>query len=210
MFERSTGYKVSIIAASAAIMVFASCKRDVEPVPFDMEQIPTQTVNNVAVIQSEKGNITMRMTAPLLQHFKYSKAGIQDEYDYYPEGIFVMAYTDNGALETTVTADKAKHITLKGAEKWMAFGNVVVINHIKSEKMESDTIYWNQAEKKIHTDCYVKMTSRNGMMQGYGMISDDRARNSEILKPFDSYSVMTDSTDVYIDTLNFVGPKVLK
>jgi hypothetical protein len=45
-------------------------------------------------------------------------------------------------------------------------------------------------------------------MQGYGMESDELARNAIILKPFDSYSVIQqDSTEVlYIDTVNFVGP----
>lgn len=196
-----------IIAASAAIMVFVSCRNEVEPDPFDLEKVPVQTVDSIAVTSSEDGRISMRMTAPLMQQFKYDKDGKAVSYDYYPEGIFVRAYTDDGALETTVTADEAKHITTGGEEKWMAFGNVVIINHLKDEHMTSDTMYWNQEEKKIYTDCYVKITSPSGLMQGYGMVSDERARNSEILKPFDSFSIMQDSTYRYIDTVNFIGPK---
>lgn len=196
-----------IIAASAAIMVFASCREEVDPDPFDMEKVPVQTVDSIAVTQSEEGRISMRMTAPLMQQFKYEKDGKVISYDYYPKGIFVRAYTDDGALETTVTADEAKHITTGGEEKWMAFGNVVVINHLKDEHMTSDTMYWNQEEKKLYTDCYVKIFSPGGMMQGYGMVSDERARNSEILKPFDSFSIMQDSTYRYVDTANFIGPK---
>jgi hypothetical protein len=48
-------------------------------------------------------------------------------------------------------------------------------------------------------------------MQGYGMESDELARNAIILKPFDSYSIIKDSTEVlYIDTVNFVGPLLAK
>ena len=44
-------------------------------------------------------------------------------------------------------------------------------------------------------------------MQGYGMESDQRARNSVILRPFDSYGVVVqDSTEVRIDSANFIGP----
>ncbi len=188
-------------------MLSASCRQEVEANPFDMEKIPSQTVEDMAVVQSENGAVKMRMTAPLLQHFSYVKDGRAQEYDYYPEGISVKAYTADGALETTITADEAKHITTRGSETWMAYGNVVVTNLIKEEKMESDTMYWDQDKKKIYTNCYVRITSHNGMMQGYGMESDERARNSEILKPFDSYSRISDSTDVYVDSLNFIGPK---
>ena len=48
-------------------------------------------------------------------------------------------------------------------------------------------------------------------MQGYGMESDELARNAIIIKPFDSYSIIKDSTEVlYIDTVNFVGPLLAK
>ena len=44
-------------------------------------------------------------------------------------------------------------------------------------------------------------------MQGYGMESDQRARNSIIFNPFNSYGfVVQDSTEVVIDSVNFIGP----
>ena len=48
-------------------------------------------------------------------------------------------------------------------------------------------------------------------MQGYGMRSDERASNSIILKPFNSYGVVVqDSTEVRTDTVNFIGPRIKK
>ena len=71
----------------------------------------------------------------------------------------------------------------------------------------TDTIYWDRKSEEIYTDCYVKLFSDQGMMQGYGMRSDDRARNAILLKPFDSYGYsQEDSTKVVIDTVNFIGP----
>ena len=73
--------------------------------------------------------------------------------------------------------------------------------------METDTLYWDQAAKEIYTDCYIKMYSPSGLMQGYGMRSDEMARNSVILRLFDGYGVVVqDSTEVRIDTANFIGP----
>ena len=61
--------------------------------------------------------------------------------------------------------------------------------------------------KEIWTDCYVRLSSDDGVMQGYGMRSDEMARNSILLHPFDNtFFVNSDSTKVVIDTLNFIGP----
>lgn len=191
--------------AAAAIVLLFSCKEP-ESVAFDFEHVPVQEVHDMSILQTDKGEATMRMHAPLMQRFNFYKDSLQQSYELYTDGFFVDAYTENGQLETTITAEQAKHVTTQGRESWSAFGNVVIINHIKGEKMETDTIYWNRAEKQIYTDCYVRLTSDSGLMQGYGMTSDERARNSVILRPFDWYAVERDSNYVYIDTVNQMGP----
>lgn len=205
---RASKYVTSVIAASAAIMLYTSCKSEEQSEPMDMERIPVQVVHDMQFLQSDKAFTKMRMNAPTMQHFEYTKDSVDQSYDYYPDGFHVDLYTQDGALETEVTSQKAKHITTYGQEQWSAFGNVVIINHLKQEKVESDTIYWDQSKQMIRTDCYVRISSPGGVMQGYGMESDEMARNATILKPFDSYSVMRDSTDAPIrsDSVNFVGP----
>ena len=192
------------VAFAAAILLF-SCKEP-EPVVFDFEQTPVQLVHDMQILQTEQGEAEMRMHAPLMKRYDFFKDSIQQSYELYTDGFFVDAYTENGQLETTVTADQARHVTTEGKESWSAFGHVVIINHIKGEKMETDTIYWNKEERQIYTDGYVKLTSDSGLLQGYGMTSDDRARNSVILRPFDWFAVERDSTYQYIDTLNQMGP----
>ena len=77
--------------------------------------------------------------------------------------------------------------------------------------METDTLYWDQKEEKIYTHRYVKMYSPQGFMQGYGMESDQRARDSKLFNPFNSYGIVAqDTTEVVIDTVNFIGPILKK
>jgi len=197
--------------AFAAAILLSSCLlpacKEPEPVVFDFEQVPVQVVHDMQILQSGRGETKMRMTAPLMQRFSFYKDSVQQSYELYTEGFHVDAYAENGLLETTITSQQARHITTPGKESWSAFGDVVVINHIKGERMETDTIYWNKEEQRIYTDCYVRLTSDSGLMQGFGMTSDERARNSVILRPFDWYAVERDSTYQYIDTLNAMGPK---
>ena len=187
-------------------MLYSGCSGKPESSPLDFELTPMQVVYNMEIQQTERGVTTMRMTAPTLQHFEFRKDSIDQSFDYYPDGIHVDAYTSDGALETTVDADEARHITTPGQEEWKAFGNVQIVNIAKRERMESDTVYWVQDEKRIYTDCYVRISSPQGVMQGYGMESDERANRTILLKPFDSFSRMQDSTEVVIDSANFIGP----
>ena len=191
--------------ATAVAFVVFSCKGKLgEAAALDLSETPVQVVENMFVVQTENSGLQMRAEAPLME--KYEKDTVS--YELFPKGFFVYGYTEEGLLETNITSDNARHLKYKdGRESWEAFGNVVVRNLIKQETMETDTLYWDQKNEKIFTDCYVKMYSPQGFMQGYGMESDQRARDSRIFNPFNSYGIVVqDSTEVVIDSVNFIGP----
>ena len=132
----------------------------------------------------------------------------------FPSGIRVYAYADDGTLETTIVARKARHDKYpkrKDDELWSVFGNVVVRNILRKQTMETDTLYWDSKAHEIWTDCYIKLSSPDGYMQGTGMRSDEMARNAILKKPFDNeFYIDRDSTKVVIDTVNFIGPMLKK
>jgi LPS export ABC transporter protein LptC len=196
-------------AAAVAFVVF-SCKGKLgEAEALDLSETPVQTVRDMFIVQTENSDLQMRAEAPLME--KYEK-GDTLSYELFPEGFNVFGYTEEGLLETRITSDNARHLKYKdGRETWEAFGNVVVQNLIKQETMETDTLYWDQKEEKIYTHRYVKMYSPQGFMQGYGMESDQRARDSKLFNPFNSYGIVAqDTTEVVIDTVNFIGPLLKK
>ena len=201
-------FKMIATAAAVAFVVY-SCKGKLgEAKSLVLSETPVQTVDNMFIVQSENGKIQMRAVADLME--KYERDTLS--YELFPKGFSVYGYTDEGLLETEIIADNAKHMNYEdGRESWEAYGNVIVKNLIKQEVMETDTLYWDQKNEKIYTHCYVKMYSPSGFMQGYGMESDQRARNSIIFNPFNSYGIVVeDSTRVVIDSVNFIGPLLKK
>ena len=191
--------------ALAVAFIVYSCKGKLsEAEALNLAETPVQIVEDMFMQQTENGMVKMRAESPRME--KYEKDSLS--YELFPEGFFVYGYTEDGLLETEIVADNAKHQKHEnGEETWEAFGNVVVKNLIKQEVMETDTLYWDQQNEKIYTHCYVRMYSPDGFMQGYGMESDQRARNSIIFKPFNSYGIVVqDSTQVIIDSVNFIGP----
>lgn len=194
-------------AAAVAFSLFDACSSHLkEADAIDLKQTPIQMVDNMFAVQTKDGVILQRMEAEQMLRFSTDSL----DYETFPKGLYVYAYTEDGLLETYIRSDEAKHINegkKSKSELWEAYGNVVISNVIKNETMETDTIYWDRERAEIYTDCYVKLYSPQGFMQGKGMRSDDRARNASLLSVFDSYGITRqDSTKVAIDTVNFIGP----
>lgn len=195
--------------STVAIIVFSCRSKLSEAALLDLTQTPLQTVDSMYMIQSENGKLQMRVATGSLQRFETDTVS----REMFPDGIMVYAYNEDGDLETTIKAREATHIQDKRtkAETWKAYGNVVVRNIIKKETMETDTLYWDRQKQEIYTECYIRLYSPDGFMQGYGMHSDEKARNSIIHRPFNSYSVVVqDTTRVLIDSANFIGPLLRK
>lgn len=195
--------------ALAVAFVIYSCKGKLgEAAELKLDEVPVQTVRGMFIVQSENGKIQMRASADLME--KYERDSLS--FELFPEGFSVYGYTDEGLLETEIVADNARHLKYEdGRETWEAYGNVVVKNLIKQETIETDTLYWDQKNERIYTHCYVKIYSPDGFMQGYGMESDQRARDHILFKPFNSYGIVVqDTTEVVLDTVNFIGPLLKK
>ena len=194
--------KMIAIAVAVAIILY-SCKGKLkEAEALDLKEAPVQTVDDMFIVQTQNGKIQMRAEAPLMERYERDTLS----FELFPDGFFVYGYDEDEKLETQIVADNARHLKYKdGRESWEAFGNVVIKNLIKQEVMETDTLYWDQKNEKIYTHCYVRMYSPSGFMQGYGMESDQRARNSIIFNPFNSYGILEQDKEV-LDSVNFIGP----
>lgn len=196
--------------AFAVAFIVYSCKGKLDVAEkLNLKETPVQTVDNMFVVNTENGVLQMRMEASSMERYDNDSLS----YELFPKGFAVYVYTEEGLLETQMVSDQARHVNYKDKSKevWEAFGNVKVQNVIKKEVMETDTLYWDRKNEKIFTHCYVKLYSPDGFMQGYGMESDERARHSIIKRPFDNYVYLVqDSTKVFIDSVNFIGPLLKK
>ena len=191
--------------ALAVAFIVYSCKGKLsEAEALNLAETPVQIVEDMFMQQTENGMVKMRAESPRME--KYEKDTLQ--YELFPAGFFVYAFDESGKLETEIVADNARHMKYRdGRETWEAYGNVVVKNLINQEVMETDTLYWNQETEMIYTHCYVRIISPDGFAQGYGMEADQRARSYTLFNNFNNYAfVVKDSTEVLIDSVNFIGP----
>ncbi len=202
---------LSMIATAWAVafVVYSCTNKLSEAAHLNLEDTPLQTVDSLFMVQTRDGGLKMRVEADVMERYENDTSS----YELFPKGLHVFAYSDDDQLETVLHSNNAKHFKSKKGtrEFWSAFGNVTVQNIVKQQTLQTDTLYWDQANKEIYTDCYVRMFTPDDFMQGYGMRSDEMARNSVLYRPFNSYVyVLQDSTRVVIDSVNFIGPFLKK
>lgn len=68
-------------------------------------QTPLQTVDSMYMLQTDNGKIQMRVVTGKLQRFDNDSVS----YEYFPDGLWVYAYTDDEVLESTIVSDEASH-----------------------------------------------------------------------------------------------------
>ena len=211
IFKKQGAAIINLVAALAIMFVLftSGCAKKTQVGEMvDMEKVPRQVGDSIFASQSTNGKLVMRLEAARME--KYENDSLT--YDLFPDGFDVYSY-DDGNLETHIHSKVARHTTWKsGKEKWEVMGDVEIVNFMNGEKMLTDTLYWDRYEHKIFTHCFVKMSSPRGYLQGYGMESDEMARNAIILRPFDSFTrIGSDSLiGYYVDSANFIGPQLSK
>lgn len=167
---------------------------------------PEQVVDSMEIVQTDKGVLKLRLTTPRMERYQNDTL----EWQLFPQGFTAYAYDEKGHLETELKGKSARHVKHKNGaadELWEACNDVVITNLIEHRTLETDTLYWAPETEKIYTHCYVRIVDPKGLMQGYGMESDQRARRTVLHRVFNNYVIMdNDSTAVIIDSVNFIGP----
>lgn len=158
-----------------------SCNNDIEEVRrlSAEDTIPTMYAKDVSIAQSESGHLKYNLTAPVLYRYE-TKKGTKV---VFPQG-FKVVFFDSLNPEKIRTEITAKYGINKETEKIMeAKSDVVVVNHLKGEQLNTEHLVWNQNTKKVFSDLFVKITTPDKILYGDGMQSDETFNHWRIHKP---------------------------
>lgn len=161
--------------------LITSCKNDIEDVKrlAGQDSIPVMYAKNVSISESERGHIKYHLTAPVLYRYETKKGATIK----FPEGFKVVFY-DSINPDKVRTEISAKYGINKETDKIMeAKEDVVVINRLKGEQLNTEHLIWNQNTKKVFSDVFVKITTPDKILYGDGMQSDEAFNHWRIKKP---------------------------
>ena len=98
-----------------------------------------------------------------------------DPYYEFKMGLNVEVFNPSGLISSKY----AKNI--QSSNLWELRDSVVVINE-NQEKLETESLFWDQTKDLIYTDRFVKFTSEDQVIIGTGFTSDSHLRKRKIKK----------------------------
>ena len=125
---------------------------------------PIVTSEDVEWFYTKNGATSHRLTSPKVLRYDGQKPHIE-----YPLGLEVFSFNPLGEQESFMRADYAiQHLGDKTIE---AKGGVILENH-KGEKLETETLIWNEKKEQIFTEAQVKITKQGQLIIGEGFESN--------------------------------------
>ena len=153
-----------IIPVLFAFGILCSCENDVKEIESlsNKKNEPVSRGKNVELIYSEKSNVKINITAPLMEEYGLE----EDKYMEMKEGIKVLFYDSLMNVSSTLTANYAIN---RVAKKIMEAKDDVVVVNDKGEILNTEHLVWLQDSSKIYTDEFVKIQTEDEIIMGEGM-----------------------------------------
>ncbi|MGQ0828020.1 MAG: LPS export ABC transporter periplasmic protein LptC [Bacteroidota bacterium] len=171
--------KTFFLFISFLSICFTACENDIAEAysisPESEKKLPAESGKNVEIIYSDSAQVRAKLSAVQLDRYIGKKA-----YMIMPKGMEVIFYNEKREEQTKLTAHYGIGFDNgNGMEHMEAKRNVVVINE-KGEKLNTEHLIWNAVTKKIYTDQFVKITTKDEVIWGDGLEANQDFSEYEI------------------------------
>ena len=125
---------------------------------------PAVISQGVEWLYTKSGIPSHRLSSPKVLRFD-----AQTEYIEFPKGLEIFSFDTLGEQEAYMKSDYAiQHLDDKTIK---AKGGVLLENN-KGEKLETESLFWNEKREQIFTDATVKITNKDQIIIGEGFESN--------------------------------------
>lgn len=139
-------------------------------------KFPDESAENVTLTVSDSGIISFIVKTPVFNTYRTDSS-----YVDYPKGITAISYTERGEQQAVLTAKYACNIN---NSMYKASKNVVIVDKIKGDTLETEEIIWDQRRKIIYSNVLVKQIKADGSINyGDGFEADERFTRYTIFHP---------------------------
>ncbi len=163
-----------ILIGSIAI---SGCTNDIEEVNAITKKydVTKDVGENVRIIYSDSAEVKLIIEAPTLERYN----DVSEPKDVFPKGILISFLNGSKVPTSWLKADYA--VRNPRAQTMVAKGNVVFYN-IENDRLQSSELIWDEANKKIYTEKFIRITqpSKGDTIYGMGFVTDPQFKIIEI------------------------------
>jgi LPS export ABC transporter protein LptC len=95
---------------------------------------------------------------------------LQSHADTTRTPVTASLFDETGAATSTVHARRL--IYHDQSRRFEARGGVVVETH-DGKRLESEVLFWNEADRQVRTPGFTRITTPTEQIQGYGLVADE-------------------------------------
>lgn len=159
-----------------AIVIFLSCLafglynctndlKDVMALPKN-ELSPSQVGDSVTMLYTDSAQLKIMLKANRMLVFNKN---VKEPLTILPKGFFVTFFDENEKISATLKGNYGVRYDLS---KRMEAKYAVEVVNLKGEKLETEKLIWDELNRKIYTDAFVKITTGKEIITGIGMESN--------------------------------------
>lgn len=156
------------------ISSLVSCTNDLEEVKEVTKEnfISIEKGEEVSILFTEDGIPTIKIEGPIA--VRYAHLPPDTPYTEFPDGLKLYVYDRSGKIESTLSANNGK--MGDDSDNLEANGDVQIINS-QGEKLNAEKLFWNKTDKKIRSDDFVKIYTKDEVIYGTGFEADENFTN---------------------------------
>jgi LPS export ABC transporter protein LptC len=135
--------------------------------------MPDQESWDSVIIVSRDGVVSAVIKAGYIAVYNEKKVTLLEE------SVYVNFFDEDGTITSTLTSDRGE--VDDETQDLSGYGNVVIEGD-DGTILETEEIHWENATERIFTEVYVKITSPEEIIEGYGLESDAALSNYTIYR----------------------------
>jgi LPS export ABC transporter protein LptC len=157
----------SFYTLALLFVLCCACENDKSKVDLITRKInlPVETAGNIEVLYSDSAILKVKMTAPAMNRFTSPKPYVE-----MPKGVDINFFDDSLHIISTLTANYA--ISRESEDIMEARNNVIVVNQ-KGEKLNTEHLIWNKKTRKIYSNVFAKITTKDEIIYGNGFEANE-------------------------------------
>ena len=136
---------------------------------------PSQVGDSVTMLYTDSAELKIVLTASRMLLF--NNKNISEPFTILPKGFFVTFFDEEEKISSTLKANYG--VRYESTKRMEAKYKVEVVNK-KGEKLETERLVWDEANKKIYTDAPIKITTPTQVISGKGLNSNQDFTKYEI------------------------------
>jgi LPS export ABC transporter protein LptC len=133
----------------------------------DREDLPNFYFKELNAIATDSGSLKYRLIAAEVLQFDSKEEPTID----FPYGLHYYIYGANEEIEAQIKCNYAIHY--QRTEIWELRNDVEIVN-VSGNVVNTELLYWDTKDKRIYSDEFVKITTNDDVLTGYGFETDEQ------------------------------------